>query len=204
VHGVRFDDLTRLLASHTARRQILKTAVWGAVAVLAGALRPDSTQAAAGFSTLPSAVCWQQNQVSIAGQYCPYNATCNSGTPVCPPAIVLWNGDNISVSRSSDRAVNPGNGQPRHNALSHAARLQYPARTGHVETLYRGSHLARATQTGPHSALAIRSGDPGAACLIGRRVREAGALLGRHTLLPRRTRGPPRGAVVADATASLL
>jgi hypothetical protein len=64
VNGDRFDDLTRLLASHTTRRWVLTTAVWGAVALLAGAPRLSGIHAAAGSGALTSQMCSQQDQVS--------------------------------------------------------------------------------------------------------------------------------------------
>jgi hypothetical protein len=91
VNGDRFDDLTRLLASHTTRRQILRTAVWGVVALLAGALRSGGLPAAARSSALTSPMCSQQDQVSAVVPYCPAGANDNAGTYPSPPGATPWN-----------------------------------------------------------------------------------------------------------------
>jgi hypothetical protein len=100
VNGDRFDDLTRLLARHTTRRQILTTALWGVVALLAAALRSGGIPAAARSSALTNQICAQQDQVSSAVPYCPSGPTYNPGTCPSPPGVTLWNGG-TSLSCSS-------------------------------------------------------------------------------------------------------
>jgi hypothetical protein len=190
VNGDRFDDLTRLLARQTTRRQILTTAVWGAVALLAGALRPGGIPAAARSSALTSPMCSQQDQVSSVVQYCPAGATSNPSTCPSPPGITLWTGG-VSTSGSSERVLTARKGQTRENASSRVALPRDPTQPSHVQTLCHRSHPPRSAQVGPYSALVTRRRGPGNAWLIVRRGREAGVPLGPHALLLRRTRGPP-------------
>jgi hypothetical protein len=190
VNGDRFDDLARLLARHTTRRRILTTAVWSAVALLAGALRPGGIPAAAGSSTLAGQICSQQDQVSFVVQCCPSGATNKPGTCHSLPGSMRWTGG-VSTSWSSDQVLTATNGQTHDNEWSRVAPPRYPARTGHVQPLSHRSHPPRSAQAGPHSTLVTPSSGPGNAWLIVRRGREAGVPMGLHDPLPRRTRGPP-------------
>jgi hypothetical protein len=199
-----FDELTRLLARGATRRRVLKAAVWAAMAVLAGALRPDSTQPAADCRSLTGTPCWPQDQVSHADQRGLSGATPGPGICLAPTGTMLWNGHCSSTGGSSARILTGRTGQTRDNRRTPVAPPRSPARTSPVQTWQQGPPPPRSTQAGPPSALTTGSRGPDAICMIGRRGREGGVPLGPPLLWPPCTRGPPRAAVVAAVTTSLL
>lgn len=174
--GERFDNLTRLLVSHTLRRPLLTVAAWGLAALLAGALRLGGAPAAAGAGSLAGTSQRPGDQVCGPDQCCPLSAAHSPGICSDRAGALRRTGDRLLLHSGEER---PG------------AAPRDPARTVHALTLHQASHPARSTKAGTPCALVRGRTGPGGAALAVRRARASRAPLAVDTLWPRSPRSPP-------------